>query len=87
MEDLVKVNGYNESFMGWGSEDREITTRLINAGVKKRSAKMGAVCYHLHHQLPSRERAIVNEELMKEAIENKLTWAEDGLNKYLSAQI
>jgi glycosyltransferase involved in cell wall biosynthesis len=37
--DLVKVNGYNETFNGWGSEDRELCIRLINAGIKKQAIK------------------------------------------------
>ena len=66
--DLEKVNGYNETFKGWGSEDREIASRLIHAGVEKRSIKMGAVCYHLFHPLPSRDKAKTNEALMFEAV-------------------
>jgi len=44
---------------------------------------MGAVCYHLYHQLNERKNELHNEELMYEAINKKLVWAEDGLDKYL----
>ena len=81
--DLIKVNGYNETFTGWGSEDREITIRLMNAGVKKLFLKNGGICYHLYHTSPSKEKEMQNEELMNKAIVSKSTWAEDGLNKYL----
>lgn len=82
-KDLLKVNGYNEDFRGWGSEDREIAIRLINAGIKKQSAKMGAICYHLYHKTTSREMEIKNEELMQDAIGKKLVRAQEGLSKYL----
>lgn len=82
-KDLLKVNGYNESFNGWGSEDREIAIRLINAGRKKQSLKNSGICYHLYHSSPSKEKELKNEELMKLAIETKSIWADDGLNKYL----
>jgi glycosyltransferase involved in cell wall biosynthesis len=80
--DLIKVNGYNEAFTGWGSEDREIAIRLINAGIKKQFLKNSGICYHLYHSTPSKEKEFKNEELMKLAIETKSTWASDGLNKY-----
>jgi len=82
-EDVVRINGYNEAFVGWGSEDREVAIRLMNAGVKKLSIKMGAVCYHLYHKLNERNNELRNEELMHEAIDKKLVWAQDGLDKYL----
>jgi glycosyltransferase involved in cell wall biosynthesis len=81
--DIVRVNGYNEAFIGWGSEDREVAIRLINAGVKKLSIKMGAVCYHLYHKINERHNELRNEDLMYEAIHKQLVWANDGLNKYL----
>ena len=84
--DLIKVNGYNEAFKGWGSEDREIAIRLINAGVKKQSLKMGAVCFHLFHGVRSRNVEIENEAKMKAAIEQNLVEAPEGLNKYLITQ-
>jgi glycosyltransferase involved in cell wall biosynthesis len=83
--DLLKVNGYNEAFTGWGSEDREIAIRLINAGVKKRFLKNGAICYHLDHTTPSKERELGNENLMIDAINSRSVWADDGLNKYLNS--
>ena len=82
-EDIVRINGYNEAFVGWGSEDRDVAIRLMNAGVKKLSIKMGAVCYHLYHKWNERNNELHNEDLMNEAIDKKLVWAQDGLNKYL----
>jgi glycosyltransferase involved in cell wall biosynthesis len=81
--DILRINGYNETFVGWGSEDRDVAIRLMNAGVKKLSIKMGAVCYHLYHKLNERNNELHNEDLMYEAISKKLVWAENGLDKYL----
>jgi glycosyltransferase involved in cell wall biosynthesis len=82
-KDLVAVNGYNEAFKGWGSEDREIAIRLINAGIKKQSIKMGAVCYHLYHKLSEKSTEEQNEKIMMAAIREKMMVAPDGLDKYL----
>lgn len=82
-DDLLKVNGYNEAFTGWGSEDREIAIRLINAGVKKQFLKNAGICYHLYHLSPSKSEEPRNQNLMQEAIDLHLTWADAGLNKYI----
>ena len=81
--DLLKVNGYNEAFTGWGSEDREIAIRLINAGVKKQFLKNGGICYHLFHPSPSKETELRNEKMMNDAIFSRSIWATEGLKKYL----
>lgn len=84
-KDLLAVNGYNESFFGWGREDSELAIRLINAGIKKQFLKMGGICYHLFHTEASRELELRNRKIMADAIKDKKTWAEQGLNQYLSA--
>lgn len=81
--DLVRVNGYNEAFTGWGREDSEIAIRLMNAGVRKQFIKMGGVCYHLYHPVASRELEEKNIGMMENAIRQKLTRAPEGLHKYL----
>lgn len=84
--DLLKVNGYNESFFGWGREDSEIAIRLMNAGIKKQFLKMGGICYHLYHNEASRELEGRNSQMMQDAIDQKIMWAGKGLDQYLSSQ-
>ena len=80
--DIVKVNGYNEEFTGWGREDSELAIRLINAGVKKRFLKFGGICYHLYHREASREMEQVNIDRMNRAITEKLIESPKGMNQY-----
>lgn len=47
--DLIRVNGYDESFCGWGREDSELAIRLDNSGVRQRCMKFRGVVFHLHH--------------------------------------
>jgi glycosyltransferase involved in cell wall biosynthesis len=82
-EDLLKVNGYNESFFGWGREDSELAIRLMNAGITKQFIKMGGICYHLYHKEASREMEEKNTQMMEDAIQHKTTWAEKGISQYL----
>jgi len=81
--DLLKVNGYNETFTGWGREDSEIAIRLMNAGIKKQFIKMGGVCYHLYHPVASREMEEENVRMMTEAFNKKIAWTDKGISQYL----
>ncbi len=85
-KDLIKVNGYNEVFTGWGREDSELAIRLINSGLNKGFIKMGGICYHLYHNEISREQYEKNTAMMDAAIKNKIIFCDDGLNKYLKDQ-
>ncbi len=82
-KDLLTVNGYNESFTGWGREDSELAIRLINAGVQKKFLKMGGITYHLFHKEVSKANEKSNTEKMNEAVLQKTKFAEQGVNQYL----
>jgi glycosyltransferase involved in cell wall biosynthesis len=47
--DLIAVNGFDEAFPGYGSEDRDIGVRLRNNGVKSKYLKYSLVQLHLEH--------------------------------------
>lgn len=82
-KDFIKVNGYNESITGWGREDSELAIRLYNAGVTKRYLKFGAIVYHLWHQEFSRDRELLNTELMDKTVKEKLVRCDKGVDQYL----
>jgi predicted glycosyltransferase involved in capsule biosynthesis len=79
--DLYLVNGYDESFIGWGREDSDICIRLINAGVKKKFIKFCAVQYHLHHPLASRDQIEANDVLIEQNKLQRISFCKDGLIK------
>jgi glycosyltransferase involved in cell wall biosynthesis len=80
--DLVKVNGYNESFKGWGKEDNELAVRLLNAGLALRFIKFGAVVYHLYHKVADLSAVPANEEKLLQAIAQGVTFVPAGMNNY-----
>ncbi len=84
--DLIRVNGFNEQMFGWGIEDSELALRFHNVGLKAKRLVYSAVCYHLDHDYKSRENVHQNEFLEKQTKLNKLTFAEAGIDKYLSKQ-
>jgi glycosyltransferase involved in cell wall biosynthesis len=79
-EDLVRVNGYNEAFVGWGREDSELAVRLMNQGGKRLDARGWALCYHLWHLPASREGLPANDQLLKEAVEARTSRCAAGLD-------
>lgn len=81
-KDLEKVNGYNETFTGWGREDSELAIRLINAGIGKRFIKFAGICYHLYHKEASREMEARNIKLMEDAVSQRLVRSPLGMDQY-----
>jgi glycosyltransferase involved in cell wall biosynthesis len=81
-EDLLKVNGYNEAFTGWGKEDNDIAIRLVNVGVKLRFLKFGGIVYHLYHPEAPRSKYVINEELFRESIQKKTGFVAQGMSQY-----
>jgi glycosyltransferase involved in cell wall biosynthesis len=81
--DLLKVNGYNEDFTGWGKEDNDLAARLSNAGARLHFLKFAGIIYHLYHKEAPRDKMQQNELLLMQAIREKQTFVANGLNKYL----
>jgi len=50
-EDLERVNGFDENFVGWGLEDRDLQRRLLMLGTRCRSILYRTAAYHLWHPL------------------------------------
>lgn len=80
--DLLRVNGYNEQFSGWGKEDNDIAVRLMNAGVRLRFIKFAGVVYHLYHRESEKQQLQVNEELFEHSIRKKVTYISQGMARY-----
>jgi glycosyltransferase involved in cell wall biosynthesis len=48
-EDIKRVNGYDENFVGWGGEDEDLAIRLASSGLKGKSIIPRARLLHLYH--------------------------------------
>lgn len=84
--DLVRVNGYNEAFTGWGREDAELAARLMNSGVNRMDARGRALCYHLWHPPADRAGLASNDSLLAEAVRESRQRCELGLDRHLPSQ-
>jgi hypothetical protein len=82
-DNLLKVNGYNEAFTGWGREDSELAVRLMNTGARRLDVRGWAICYHLWHRPVSRAKLPANDQLLQTAQEQEPAWCTSGLNTHL----
>ncbi|WP_409966384.1 Chondroitin synthase [Mycovorax composti] len=82
-KDLITVNGYDESFVGWGREDNDIAVRLNNAGVQKRTMKYAGVVFHIYHPMKSHADLEKNDYLLRKAVEEGTILSSLGISQYL----
>jgi glycosyltransferase involved in cell wall biosynthesis len=84
-DDLVRVNGFNESIRGWGPEDKELATRLENAGVLRQTLLFGGIACHLHHAPASRAALPANLAILEATRRERLVRCDSGLDAHLRA--
>ncbi|MDB5746434.1 MAG: glycosyl transferase family 2 [Massilia sp.] len=88
--DLERINGFDESFRGWGYEDSDVVARLYHAGVMRKDGAYSTEIFHLWHREAQRDQASSNQHIVLERIRNGTTQAAIGLhehaNKHASAQ-
>ncbi|AMO25126.1 glycosyltransferase family 2 protein [Ramlibacter solisilvae] len=78
-DDCAAVNGFDESFTGWGHEDADIALRLHNHGTVRNDAVLGAQVFHLWHRENSREGEIANRARVEARLESGMIRAERGM--------
>lgn len=83
-EDVLKVNGFNEDFVGWGREDSEFVVRMLNQHITRRNLKFGGVAYHLYHKENTRIGLNANDAILEKAISEKSTFCPNGIDKHLT---
>jgi glycosyltransferase involved in cell wall biosynthesis len=81
-EDLVRVNGLDESYSGWGLEDSDLVIRLLHAGIRHKSARFAAPVFHLWHVDNDRSRLAENQKRLDELLHSNRTRAALGLDQY-----
>ena len=80
-EDLLAVNGYDESFTGWGREDSDLAARLFHLGRGRKFVRGRAVVFHLNHPVASRAQLESNQARLDETLATKRVRAVRGLQE------
>jgi GT2 family glycosyltransferase len=60
--DFEKVDGFDESFSGWGHEDADFILRLHHAGVLRKNGFCATEVFHLWHKEAVRTKASQNAD-------------------------
>ncbi|GAB3460121.1 glycosyltransferase family 2 protein [Massilia terrae] len=80
--DLELVNGFDESFTGWGHEDSDLVVRLFHAGVLRKDGAFATEVFHLWHREAQRDQESSNRRVVLERAANKTTQAVKGLKEH-----
>jgi len=67
--DYTAVNGFDESFVGWGHEDADFVLRLHNHGIQRKNGFCATEVYHLWHRQAARQTESVNALRVRERME------------------
>jgi glycosyltransferase involved in cell wall biosynthesis len=84
--DLLRVNGFDESFLGWGHEDADLVVRLFHAGVTRKDGAFATEVFHLWHPEAQRDQESTNRRVVLERAANRTTRAVKGLKEHADAQ-
>ncbi len=82
-EDLLRVNGLDERYTGWGQEDSDLVVRLIRAGIVNKSARFAAPVLHLWHKENDRSQLAENLARLDQVLSATNIRAVMGVDQYL----
>jgi glycosyltransferase involved in cell wall biosynthesis len=77
--DFFAVNGFDETFEGWGHEDADLVLRLCNQGIQRKNGFWATEVYHLWHREHQRHSESVNKQKVFDRMKTHQTRAEKGL--------
>jgi glycosyltransferase involved in cell wall biosynthesis len=86
-EDLLRVNGLDESYSGWGLEDSDLVIRLLHAGLRNKNARFAAPVFHLWHLENDRTHLPANQKRLDELLRSKRVAAVLGMDRYFSGAV
>lgn len=66
--DYEAVNGFDESFVGWGHEDADFVLRLHHAGLTRKNGFCATEVFHLWHKESSRAQESENAQRVRDRV-------------------
>ncbi|MBI1395517.1 MAG: glycosyltransferase [Betaproteobacteria bacterium] len=80
--DLVRVNGLDEAYTGWGMEDSDLVVRLLHAGVRHKNGRFATPVFHLWHRENDRSRLAHNQAQLRDLVRSDRVRARAGLDQH-----
>lgn len=71
--DFERVDGFDESFVGWGHEDADFVLRLHHSGVMRKNGFCATEVFHLWHKEANRDKESQNAQLVRERSKTGVT--------------
>jgi glycosyltransferase involved in cell wall biosynthesis len=78
-DDLLRVDGFDAAFSGWGREDSDIIVRLIRAGVRRKDGRFATGVLHLWHPENDRTQLLQNDKRLEMVLRSDRVRAERGM--------
>ena len=83
--DFERVNGFDESFVGWGHEDADFVLRLHNSGIARKNGFCATEVFHLWHKEEARNQESQNAAVVRASAKTDVTqpilgYAQDRIN-------
>ena len=78
--DLVRVDGFDADYSGWGKEDSDIIVRLLHAGVRRKDGVFATGVLHLWHSEADRSALPANERKLSNILATNRSQARRGLS-------
>ena len=79
--DFLAVNGFDETFEGWGHEDADLVLRLSHAGIRRKNGFWATEVYHLWHREQQRHQESVNRLKVLDRMKTAQIKAVKGLSE------
>ncbi len=79
--DFALIDGFDESFVGWGHEDADFVLRLHHAGVARKNGFCATEVFHLWHREASRDQESRNAKVVSERAKTGVTLAALGYSQ------
>jgi len=79
-DDLVRVDGFDASYVGWGPEDSDAVIRVIRSGTLRKDGRLATGVLHLWHKEADRSRLVANRAKLDELLSSDRVRALRGLS-------
>jgi glycosyltransferase involved in cell wall biosynthesis len=81
-KDYLAVDGFDESFVGWGHEDADLVLRLARHGIRRKGGAFSTEVFHLWHRENTRVLESDNRHRVEQRMQTGLIKAEIGLSSH-----
>lgn len=79
-QDMLRIDGLDSAFQGWGLEDTDLAIRLVSAGIKRKDGRFATGVFHLWHREADRSSLNQNRQLLDAMIAERRIRAVKGLS-------